>query len=169
MTAAAKKKPKAEPALLAADRLRTLFAYDEATGLFIRRSSGQTAGHKHSAGYLSIGIDGRAYLCHRIAWLYVHGEFPVDQIDHINGNRADNRIANLRQCSNAENCQNVRPHRDGAGLLGTSWEKRRGKWQAGIGINGKRIHLGYYASREDAHAAYLQAKQERHIFGAARG
>lgn len=157
-------------------RLRELVLYDAATGVFINRITrgrgaiaGSVAGWKHCAGYLSIRIDGRAYLCHRLAWLYVRGVWPIDQIDHINGIRTDNRIANLRECSNAENCQNMRPHRDGAGLLGASWEKRCGKWQSGIGIGGKRVHLGYYATREEAHAAYLQAKQERHNFGGARG
>jgi len=150
---------------LTAQRLMELLHYEPTTGQFAWRT-GRAAGSVHSAGYLEVRVDGNLYLCHRLAWLYVHGDWPAAQIDHINRTRTDNRIANLRECTNQLNCQNVRAHRDGSGLLGTSWEKRRGKWQAGIGINGKRIFLGYHSTREEAHAAYLQAKRELHPFGA---
>lgn len=155
-----------------AARLRSLLRYEPLTGEFFwieggrARPAGKRAGHEHNAGYRGIRVDGKAYLAHRLAWLYVHGAWPVNQIDHINGERADNRIANLRECSNAENCQNVRAHRDGAGLIGTSLEKRRGKWQAGIGFGGKRIFLGYFQTREEAHDAYVKAKSQHHSFGA---
>lgn len=145
---------------------RDLLDYEPRTGGFTRRSTGRRADTKHNAGYLCVSVCGRLYLSHRLAWLYVHGEWPADQIDHINGDRADNRINNLRECTNAQNCQNVRAHRDGCGLLGASLEKRSGRWQSGIGVGGKRFHLGYFATKEEAHAAYLEAKQNLHCFGA---
>ena len=162
--------------LLTADALKSLLHYSKESGAFRWRSSRSgirsdgTAGSRHNRGYLAIRIVGRSYLCHRLAWLYVHGRWPSHQLDHINGVRDDNRIANLRECTNAQNCQNARPHADGSGKLGTTWEKRRRKWQAGIGLNGKRIFLGYFATQQEAHAAYLSAKQRLHVaFGASNG
>lgn len=156
---------------LTQQRLRTLLSYEPETGDFrwlVNKSSraraGSAAASRHNAGYLAVRIDGTAYLLHRLAWLYVHGRWPQDQVDHINGDRADNRLVNLRECSNAENCQNVRPHRDGAGTLGVSLDKRRGRWQAGIGINGERRFLGYFATKEEAGAAYRAAKARLHQF-----
>jgi hypothetical protein len=88
---------------LAAERLRERLRYDGGTGVFTRRvgsghaRAGEIAGSVHSTGYVRIGIDGGKYTAHRLAWLYVHGVWPSDQIDHINRNRSDNRIANLRE------------------------------------------------------------------------
>lgn len=164
----------AKKRLLTADRLRELLSYDPETGIFswlVNSSNtkiGEKAGSNHRQGYLEVGIDGRSYLCHRLAWLHVHvhGRWPVDKIDHINGIRTDNRIANLRECNHQLNCQNVRAHRDGSGLVGTSFDKKARRWQAGIGINRKRIFLGYFDSQQEAHEAYLRAKLEYHPFGA---
>lgn len=142
-----------------------LFSYDVNTGAFTHRQTGAMAVSRHNAGYKTVRIGRKNWLAHRIAWLYFYGEFPPQQIDHINGVRDDNRIANLRACTNAQNCQNVRAHRDGCGFLGASLEKRSGRWQAGIGINGKRVNLGYFETAQQAHAAYLKAKQKHHTFG----
>ena len=88
---------------LTAERLRERLHYDAGTGVFTRRvgsghaRTGEMAGSVHSTGYVRISIDGGKYTAHCLAWLYVHGVWPPDQIDHINGNRSDNRIANLRE------------------------------------------------------------------------
>lgn len=155
-------------------RLRELFLYDPATGAFVNRvargslaRAGQVAGSKHCAGYLAIRIDGRAYLCHRLAWLYMHGEWPADQIDHINGVRTDNRIENLRECSNAENCQNVRAHRDStSSFTGVSWSgsSKSKPWVAQICVNKRQRFLGYYATESEAASVRAAAKSELHSF-----
>jgi hypothetical protein len=154
--------------VLTAERLRSLMEYSPESGVFTWLK-GKRAGHeatsRHGCGYLTARVDGRAYLLHRLAWLYVHGRWPNDQIDHINGDRSDNRLSNLRECTNAENCQNVRAHCDGSGFIGAAFDKRRGRWQAGIGINGRRRFLGYFDTPEQASAAYQEAKKNIHAFG----
>jgi hypothetical protein len=113
-------------------------------------------------GYLSIGLKGRIYYAHRLAWLYVHGEWPVDFIDHINGIRSDNRILNLRECSAAQNSQNLAKQYNKTRLTGVvPWKKR---FQAKICVDYKRINLGSFKTAEEAHAAYLAAKAKYHNF-----
>lgn len=169
--AARGKTKKAEATEIVATRLRQLLDYDPATGEFRWRQDrprcreGQIAGHAHCQGYRGIRVDGRAYLAHRLAWLYVHGAWPKDQIDHINGNRADNRIANLRECTNALNCQNVRAHRDSTSKYpGVSLaDHARGKpWLATICVAGKKKYLGHHETEELAFSAYRLAKRELH-------
>lgn len=155
---------------LTADRLRALFTYDQDTGVFTRRVrsanvlAGSVAGSL-SHGYMRIGVDGRQYAAHRLVILYVEGEFPPDQIDHINGVRTDNRLANLRHASNSVNGQNKRRaliSNKSCGLLGASFHKGAGKWSAQIKTNGKSKHLGLFESADMAHAAYLVAKRSLH-------
>jgi hypothetical protein len=149
------------------DYVRRVISYDPMSGQVAWRRSGKYAGSKHSAGYLSVGVDGTAHLCHRLAWFYVHGEWPSDQLDHINGNRADNRLVNLRECSNAENCQNVRSHKDATSRhVGVSFDKRNksNPWAAQIFSNGQKHFLGYFPSQETASAAYKNAKTDLHKF-----
>ena len=99
---------------VSAERLRQLLDYAPETGRFYWRkqrgsaAAGSEAGTWHSHGYRVINIDGVAYYAHRLAWLYVHGEHPAGEIDHINAIPADDRIANLRQCSRSENARNTR-------------------------------------------------------------
>lgn len=162
-------------AAIQADRLRELLDYDPGTGVFVRRKNlggihkGSNAGSISREGYLRIQLDGKKYLCHRLAWLYIYGRWPIDQLDHINGIRSDNRIENLRECSNSENSQNVRAHKDGAGMLGATWDKRCGKWLSQICVNGKKIFLGRFDAQEKAHSAYLKAKYQYHGFGVNHG
>ena len=105
---------------LTAERLREVLAYDPDTGVFTwkartspfsRVNVGDVAGNLRRDGYIEICVDGRKHQSHRLAWLYVYGEWPADQIDHINGIRTDNRIANLREANNAENHHNLRKAR----------------------------------------------------------
>lgn len=151
-------------------RIKELMDYDQSTGIFIRLvgygnvRSGNVAGSKSRDGYRMTMIDGHRYANHRLAFLYVTGEFPDGQVDHINGNRSDNRFCNLRIVSNAENAQNIGgPQRNNkSGYLGVSWHKLSNKWQAQIAVNGCSRHLGLFEQKEDAYLAYLSAKTEVH-------
>jgi hypothetical protein len=156
---------------LTAERLRQLVHYDTATGAFTRaiRSGqkvrvGDSAGHNTCRGYLAFSVDSHPFLAHRLAWLYVHGEWPAGQIDHINGVKTDNRLANLRVVTPMMNMQNWRkpPKRNKSGLLGVSSDKHGKKWRAQISANGKRVNLGVFDTPEEAHQAYLMAKRELH-------
>jgi hypothetical protein len=157
--------------MLNLDRLKELLHYDPETGVFTRRISrtsapaGTVAGSKHDGGYLTIWI-GKAHKAHRLAWFYVHGRWPIACIDHIDGNRANNRIANLREATHADNAQNIRraySNNISSGLLGVYWHAA-GKWQAKITVNGRAKSLGLYDTRECAQVAYISAKARLHPF-----
>lgn len=160
--------------LPSAERVRELLSYEPETGLFTRlvrttnsNKVGDVVGTQHGNGYMKISVDGRQHYSHRLAWLYVHGDRPVDHIDHIDGNPSNNRIANLRAASRSQNMQNQRKaHSDSAsGLLGVCWDKRYKKWKAQICIDRKQIYLGLFCEPELAHAAYVAAKRAHHDFG----
>jgi len=107
---------------------------------------------------------------HRLAWVMVHGPVlgPDDQIDHINGIRHDNRLCNLRVVSNRENCQNQRSapsHNFSTKIIGTSFNKRLGRFESYIKHLGRKRHLGFWETAEEAHQAYITAKREIHPFG----
>ena len=130
-----------------------------------RRKMDQPAGSVAVNGrYRQISINRRQYLAHRLAWLYVHGEWPNGQIDHINGDRLDNRIANLREADNAQNSQN-RPQQSNnkSGFKGVFFNHRHSQpWQAQIMARGQRVQLGYFATAEEAHEAYKEAAARLH-------
>lgn len=158
---------------LTQQRLQELLHYDPDTGIFTRlvRTAqvapvGSVAGGKNGRGYIQIKIDGSMYLAHRLAWLYVHGGFPSKQIDHINCVKTDNRIANLRNVSQAENNQNLKTPKanNTSGYMGVSWDKCGQRWKAYIAVKRKQVTLGYFENAEDAYQAYLQAKHEMHPF-----
>lgn len=159
---------------LSADRLREVLHYCPDTGVFTwatktnkRIVVGAEAGTLTNHGYVALKIDGERFLAHRLAFFYVTGEWPSEEIDHINGTRTDNRWANLRPCTSAENRQNQRRAHPGSssGFLGVSWNARLEKWVAQIAIQGKRKYLGLFATEDEAQAAYVQAKREVHPFG----
>jgi hypothetical protein len=156
---------------ITAEIMRTLFDYDHDTGIFWWRvkpsrrvKAGAAAGSVSSDGYIVIGVDGTNFKAHRLAWLHFHGVWPEHEIDHLNGNRADNRIANLRDVSRSTNAQNQTRPRSGStsSYIGVSWNKRAERWHAKIMANGQRQHLGYFKSAKAAHAAYLAAKLRFH-------
>ena len=164
------KRPKPERKPLTTDRLRDLLAYNTGTGEFtwndgVVRPGRKTRRKGNSWGYTVIGFDGRHYGAHRLAWLYVMGEFPKGDIDHINGDRADNRISNLRAASRSENMQNLKgAHKDSAtGFLGV--HKHRNKFSAQIMVGGVKHRLGTFDTPTLAHEAYLEAKRRLHPAG----
>lgn len=156
--------------VLTAERLRAALRYDSATGVFtwlVQLSNkgpvGAIAGSSDKNGYVNIGIDGRDYKAHRLAWLWMLGVWPATDIDHRNRTPSDNRWDNLRTLAHAVNTQNVRKARsnNGTGLLGVSRSGTRFKAQ--IMLNGKQRNLGRYSTAEAAHEVYLSAKQKLHI------
>lgn len=116
-------------------------------------------------GYRRVQVDGEHYLAHRLIWLMIHGKFPTDMLDHINGDKADNRITNLREATNQQNQHNrIKPQsHNKSGFLGVNSHKC-GRFQAQIGINGKIKYLGLFDTPEKAHDVYLQAKRKHHKF-----
>lgn len=145
-------------------RLKELFHYDPETGVFTRivalapkSKVGDLAGWHDPKGYLRIGTLGTNYLAHRLAWLYMHGEMPVE-IDHINGIKDDNRLSNLRSVNRKQNMENRRLRKDSSsGFCGANFHKATGRWRAQIRHNGKKLHLGYFDSAEEAAQAYHAA------------
>lgn len=171
------------PINITAELVRQLLDYDSETGIFTwrhrpasmfgsadraamwnTRYAGKVAGAPMTIGYRQISIRKKNYLAHRLAWLHVHGEWPSEQIDHVNGDRSDNRLANLRSASIAENRQNQTSKRGSSRYIGVSWNARSLMWQAHIAVDGRSHYLGLFDSEEAAHAAYLEAKLHFHTF-----
>lgn len=151
----ARKKENLEPQALRA-KLVELFSFDNETGEFHHKVP---AGHFHKEnGYRYITIGGKQYLAHRLAWLYVYGEWPPQLIDHIDGNRSNNRPANLRKATYSQNAANAKLHtRNTSGIKGVSYDKTKDRWQATITVNNKQLHLGRFKTKEEAKAAYMAA------------
>lgn len=158
-------------ARLTAERVRELFNYDPETGVFTRRvgrragtKAGDIAGSVKPSGYRSIWI-GANYMAHRLAWLYVHGTWPDGQVDHINQIKTDNRLANLRVVTHAQNMENRLPYRtNSTGLRGVYRRKTQPDhlFYAAIKVNRKTINLGAFRTAEEAHAAYCAAAAKLH-------
>ena len=154
---------------LSADRVRELFDYNSQTGEFTRRERvsqntgvGGQAGTADPSGRVRICIDGKLYLAHRLAWLYVTGQWPAAKIDHRDGCPSNNAFSNLRDVTQKVNSENQRKARsdNSVGLLGVTKSGRR--YRAGIQVNGKKTQLGSFATPEAAHKAYLSAKRRMH-------
>lgn len=153
---------------LTQERLREALDYDPATGAFTWRIPrrglfvGDRAGYVNKQGYTFIRVDGHLYLAHRLAFLWVDGAMPVI-VDHINGDPADNRWANLRACTQRENTRNKRASKaNTSGAKGVYWDAARGKWLAAIGIDGRNKYLGRFATIDEAKAAYAVASHQLH-------
>ena len=155
--------------MLTAEQLRDLLHYDPETGQFTWKDSvkgrmaGQRAGCLFDRGYRRVRVNYRFYAEHRLVWLYVTGEWPRHQIDHINGQRDDNRIANLRDVCRSTNAQNQRKAVTGSatGVLGVQ-RGYKGQFNAYISDSGRSRYLGTYPTPEEAHKAYLVAKRAIH-------
>jgi hypothetical protein len=152
---------------------RDELSYDPDTGEFrwlnVRRGvrHGEIAGWVDERGYVRIQLNKKSYRAHRLAWLLMKGELPSppnDQIDHINGNTADNRFCNLRKASNQQNTMNCRAKKTTAhGIKGVWLDARRNRWIARIMLQGRSKYLGSFQSAEDAHRAYCVAANQ--LFG----
>lgn len=156
--------------MLTQERLKELISYDSSTGIFTRLKTtsskamkGSNPGTATSNGYLKFSVDGRSYFSHRLAWLYVYGKFPVGILDHINSDRKDNRIANLRQVTLSQNgCNRLLQSTNRSGIKGVSWEERAGQWKAVIMLDGKQKRLGYFKNKSEAATAIAKARLELH-------
>jgi hypothetical protein len=147
---------------LTPDRLRAMVNYSRSTGEFTwaeqrtnRCPLGGAAGWTDEDGYVHIRLDGRLYLAHRLAWLYVHGEWPAGLLDHKNRNPGDNRIANLRLASHSQNHANTAKRADNkSGFKGVCWSTAANRWRASIKYGSTVKFLGHFDDPKDAAAAY---------------
>lgn len=145
---------------LTQEELRALLNYDPGSGMFTWRSTG--AGRKLSrvagteqSGYIRIKVNYVTYLAHRLAWYYIHGNWPTQFIDHINGIGTDNRIINLREATETQNKYNTRlARKNKCGYRGVSFCPHHKKYKASIRSNTKRVTIGYFNTAEEAGAAY---------------
>lgn len=171
----------AEREALTADYVRQILSYNPDTGEFVWRErprehfknaqaysawnsrfAGKSSGNI-SDGYWQININYRTYQAHRLAWLWMTGEWPNGEIDHIDCVGVNNRFANLREAAHSENMRNARKRADNAsGVKGVYWDHRREKWQAQISANNKHFYLGSFDNIEDAAASYSKAARKLH-------
>ncbi len=135
-------------------RLKELFNCSE-DGKLIRKlktsnkvNVGEIVGSNNGNGYLRTSINFKSYHIHRLVFMWHHGYFPKE-IDHINGNRSDNRIENLRSVTHSQNGKNIKT-RNSIGINGIRWEESRSKWNVSIGVDKKKIHLGRFKNLNDA-------------------
>lgn len=149
------------------ERLREVLHYEPKTGIFTWRVSnsnrvkiGERAGSVLNNGYRIIVIDNKHTLEHVCVWLYVFGKFPALFIDHKNGNRADNRIENLREATRSQNNANAMRPPNAAGFKGVT--PKKGRWEAGISKDNRFRYIGTFNTPEEAHAAYMKVARELH-------
>jgi hypothetical protein len=157
---------------LTRERLQQVLHYCLHTGIFTWRvavgvgrgfrSAGAPAGCIQGRGYMQIMVDGRRHYTHRLAWLYMTGSWPEQHVDHVNGDRCDNRWRNLRAADHSVNNQNRRKasRNNKLGVIGVS--KKGNRFIAQITFDGRCHHIGSFETAELAHAAYLEVKRNRH-------
>ena len=156
--------------MITKQELDELLSYDPANGVFTWKSHrknaipvGSVAGSMHKTGYIQIKINYVLYKAHRLAWLTVYGEMPRMSIDHINCNKSDNRIENLREATRGQNSHNRgKLSNNSVGLKGVTKVKGYDKWRSQIRCNGEIIRLGSFGSPEDAYLAYCDAAKRLH-------
>ena len=154
--------------LITAERLREVMDYDPATGVFTwkinnrgKTRAGDIAGSTRRDGYVHVTIAQKTYLAHRLAWLYVTGNWPAKQIDHINVNPTDNRFYNLREATQTQNNGNSkRSQANKSGHKGVRWNEKVKKWHAFMKRNNRYMHIGLFDEIEIAVEAYAKAARE---------
>ena len=178
----------AEQSVITADYIRSILSYDPEAGEFHwttrtqamfsaipersaehmcanwnSRFAAKIASCQFGKGYLGVVVNGRRYAAHRLAWLYMTGNWPVADIDHIDRDRANNKFANLREATRSQNLANT-PHKANnlCGIKGVSFDGRRNRYRARIRVDGNECFLGYFDSLECAAAAYAKATKELH-------
>ena len=154
---------------MTAEEARQLFSYNPETGdlAWRVRKKGVKVGRptrpNAKIAYHRVCVEGQIYLAHRVAWLITYGCWPEGNIDHINGNPGDNRIVNLRECTQSQNMRNTSlSSRNTSGKKGVTWAKRERKWVAYIRYGGKKHRIGGFDTLDEAYAAYCRAAIEHH-------
>ena len=160
--------------MLTQAKLKEYLKYNPDTGLFTRIKISvknqcklnEIAGSIHAEGHITITFFGKSYQAHKLAYLYINGNLPIKFIDHINGDRTDNRWCNLREATPRQNSQNQRKahSHNVCGFLGVNFRKETNKYRARIRHNGILINIGQYDTPEEAHQAYLIEKRKLHEF-----
>lgn len=153
--------------MITQELLRALFDYQD--GALVRKvttnpraQAGQVSGSVSRGGYLRTQVAGKLYYNHRLVWFMFHGTWPK-ALDHVNGNKLDNRIENLRECNQAQNMQNVSNKKSNTtGVKGVGWRPTKGKYRARIVVDGKEICVGHYLTLEEAAAAVREARTKYH-------
>ena len=144
------------------DQLKTALRYCVDTGVFTwlaptsnRVKIGAPAGVKGNHGYLVIGLNGTKYLAHRLAWFYSYGTWPLGEIDHIDRNRQNNSLVNLRDTTRGENALNVGARmQSSSGIKGVSWDKVCNRWRVQMRVKGKQTYIGVFKTLDEATVAY---------------
>ena len=149
--------------MLTQEELKGILEYNPDNGVFTwkvaqkygKRKVGDIAGHLNADRYWHIIYKKKVYKAHRLAWLYTYGEFPEDMLDHIDGDKSNNRLINLRGCSRSENQKNQKLAKNNtSGFKGVYQDKKSGKWRAVAMLNGKNKHLGVFLTPEEAYSTY---------------
>jgi hypothetical protein len=150
------------------ERLQERFDYETETGVLTHRSYGKPVGWKDKKGYLIVNVsnEGRKHkvFAHRLIWALVHGRWPVNEIDHRDGDHLNNKLSNLREATHGENGQNLRPSLTRGTVFDGATPRLKRRWRAYIKVDNKQVWLGSFLTREEAHAAYLAAKPSFHAF-----
>lgn len=142
---------------LTQERLKELLDYDPATGLFVRKGdrgghkAGSVAGCLNQSGYILLKVDGPSFKAHRLAFLFMEGSLPPEDVDHINHDRADNRWSNIRAVTRRVNARHCSMNRlNVSGAAGVRWRENDGFWVSQITVDGKQIHLGTTTDKDEA-------------------
>ena len=143
--------------------IQRFLEYNKDTGVFhwlidknSNKSCVKVSGTLTVRGYITITFNSKKYLAHRLAWFYHTGDTSFGTLDHIDGNKTNNKISNLRLVTQRENCQNYKSHRDGR-LVGSTYVIKKRKWRSQIRVNGIKQFLGYFDTEFEAHEAYKDA------------